>query len=578
MFGLPINFSRLNLAGLVVTLVVLAGIVVGLVLIRNPQIFRPKAAGTTKLVVLTITPPNTTVTPGQEFPVKIDVDPKGEKVGGAIIKLNFNPQFLEAKNIQIGTVLPLPLEDPVIAPGSVTLSQANPLVTATNPGTIATITFRALAQNSAAVPISFDQALTEVYTVETDINAINTMTGGSVTINPPPVNGGYSAWSACSQTCGTGTQTRTCTSPAPAFGGANCSALGPASQTCNTQPCPVNGGWSAWSVCSKPCGSGTQTRTCTNPAPANGGTTCTGAASQSCNTQVCPAPTVDIKANNSNGPVTIPYNTATTLSWTSTNTTSCTASSTPSGWSGSKAITGSESTGNLTAQKTFTLSCTGLGGTISDSVTVNVPAPVPGGWSPWSACTLPCGGGTKTWTCTNPAPANGGLECLLADSSRGLTETRSCNTQVCVVKPSITSCSANLAKVRVGDPVTYTMVVNPGTYQESALTYGWSGLNSFTQTNPANLKTITGAFTAKGVYSTMTSIVNFEGQNVQRNCGTIKAYLKGNLNEDDDDDVDLGDFNIFARYYKDKDLRADFSGDGKVDLADLNLLIRNFGK
>ena len=80
-------------------------------------------------------------------------------------------------------------------------------------------------------------------------------------------------------------------------------------------------------------------------------------------------PTVNIKANGSNGPIEIAYNTAATLSWTSTNATSCTASG---GWSGSKPKSGSASTGRLTSSKTFTLTCTGLGGSASDSVRVNV--------------------------------------------------------------------------------------------------------------------------------------------------------------------------------------------------------------
>ena len=81
------------------------------------------------------------------------------------------------------------------------------------------------------------------------------------------------------------------------------------------------------------------------------------------------SPTVDIKANNSDGPITIAYNTSAILTWTSNNADYCTASG---DWSGSKAISGSESTGNLTSSKTYTLTCSGPGGSASDSVTVNV--------------------------------------------------------------------------------------------------------------------------------------------------------------------------------------------------------------
>ena len=51
----------------------------------------------------------------------------------------------------------------------------------------------------------------------------------------PIVDGGWSAWSPCSLTCGSGTQTRTCDNPSPSGNGAPCS--GPSSQTCNTQSC-----------------------------------------------------------------------------------------------------------------------------------------------------------------------------------------------------------------------------------------------------------------------------------------------------------------------------------------------------
>jgi len=47
----------------------------------------------------------------------------------------------------------------------------------------------------------------------------------------------------------------------------------------------------------------------------------------------CAPPTVDVKANGSDGPISIPYNTSATLSWTAANANSCTASG---GWSGSR--------------------------------------------------------------------------------------------------------------------------------------------------------------------------------------------------------------------------------------------------
>lgn len=63
---------------------------------------------------------------------------------------------------------------------------------------------------------------------------------------------------------------------------------------------------------------------------------------------------------------------STTLQWTATDATTCTASN---GWSGTKTTTGSQSTDALTANTTYDLSCTGPGGTASASVTVAVSPP-----------------------------------------------------------------------------------------------------------------------------------------------------------------------------------------------------------
>ncbi|MCX6759339.1 MAG: hypothetical protein NT012_02135, partial [Candidatus Nealsonbacteria bacterium] len=92
--------------------------------------------------------------------------------------------------------------------------------------------------------------------------------------------------------------------------------------------------------------------------------------SYSCNAYT---PTVNIKANGSNGPITIPYNSSANLTWTSENADSCYASN---AWSGTKSTSGSQSTGNLTSSKTYTITCTGSDGSASDSVTVNVESQV----------------------------------------------------------------------------------------------------------------------------------------------------------------------------------------------------------
>ncbi|MEZ4815968.1 MAG: hypothetical protein R3A80_12325 [Bdellovibrionota bacterium] len=176
-------------------------------------------------------------------------------------------------------------------------------------------------------------------------------------INPPPnfsfVNG---AWGALmtdnSKADHFVYEYKLCNNPAPANGGAQCSAESGFSLVPNSNPrreerklnscvsgfelsagiCAlpaqttnqVDGGWSEWSswvnitACSKSCGGGTLTqsrsRTCSNPSPANGGADCVGSANETrsaaCNTQACcsPAGTVigsgDVPGNLSHSEVT----------------------------------------------------------------------------------------------------------------------------------------------------------------------------------------------------------------------------------------------------------------------------------
>ena len=123
-----------------------------------------------------------------------------------------------------------------------------------------------------------------------------------------------------------------------------------------------------------------------------------GSASDSVSVSVSPpsAPLVNLSAS----PTNLPFNGSTTLSWASSNTTSCTASG---GWSGSKATSGSQTISGLTADSSFDLTCSGPGGSVSDSVSVTVAAPsMPVVNLSASPTSLPFNGSTTlSWTSSN---------------------------------------------------------------------------------------------------------------------------------------------------------------------------------
>ena len=79
-----------------------------------------------------------------------------------------------------------------------------------------------------------------------------------------------------------------------------------------------------------------------------------------------PGPTVSLAAN----PTSVASGGSATLTWSSTDATSCLATG---AWTGGKATSGSETPGPLTTTSTFTLSCSGAGGSANQSVTVTVP-------------------------------------------------------------------------------------------------------------------------------------------------------------------------------------------------------------
>ena len=230
--------------------------------------------------------------------------------------------------------------------------------------------------------------------------------------------GSWVANGACNAPCGplgnvvsTFTVTRTAQN-----GGAACvdTAGSTSTQTCNTHvQCPVDcvGDWNLWPGCPVPCGGGAETRTYSVLLEPQHGGACPdrgGNETRACNTQACPPPVVDcIGAYGA-------------LS-------ACTESCGPNGVATRTfAITTAAANGGsacaLAAGDVETQPC---------NTAIDCPVDCVGAMDPWTACSLPCGGGTQTRNFVVSAPAlHGGL--CPAD---GTSESQACNTAVCPPPP-----------------------------------------------------------------------------------------------------------------------------------------------
>lgn len=109
-----------------------------------------------------------------------------------------------------------------------------------------------------------------------------------------------------------------------------------------------------------------------------------------------PAPTVNITAT----PSTVAAGGSSTLDWTSTNATSCSASNS---WSGAKAVNGSQVVSAITVLSTYTLTCSGAGGQAVASATVT---PDPDTIVPTVTLTAPIDGATVSGTVQIEATAS----------------------------------------------------------------------------------------------------------------------------------------------------------------------------
>jgi hypothetical protein len=189
----------------------------------------------------------------------------------------------------------------------------------------------------------------------------------------------------------------------------------------NATSCTATGGWSGAKATS-----GTQsTGAITMPSSYSLTCTGTGGTSGASTVLVNIIPTATLVAS----PSVIASGGTSTLTWSSTNATSCTATGAGAGWSGSKATSGTQSTGALTATTSYSLSCSGAGGTSSlvtatvtiSSGTVTVAPTIAAlavSQTQQFTATVP-GGGAATWTVDGIAGGNATVGVVTSGGTSG---------------------------------------------------------------------------------------------------------------------------------------------------------------
>ena len=264
----------------------------------------------------------------------------------------------------------------------------------------------------------------------------------------------------------------------------------------NATNCTASGGWSGTKATSGNESSGVLTTTTAFTLTCSNGT---GNVSRNVTVSVSgnPAPTVMLTAN----PTAVTAGQSSQLTWSASNANSCTASG---AWSGSKATSGSQSTGAINTASTYTLSCTGNGGTTDASVTINVGTPAPTVTLTANPTAVTAGQSSQlTWNASNATSctASGawsGSKATSGSQSTGAINTASTYTLSCTGNGGTTDASVT---VNIGTPApTVDLTASP-----TSVNAGETSALSWT-TNNATTCTASGAWAgSKGTSGSQTT-------------------------------------------------------------------------
>jgi hypothetical protein len=277
----------------------------------------------------------------------------------------------------------------------------------------------------------------------------------------------------------------------------------------NATSCTASGGWSGGEPAS-----GSQT-TGALQSTTSYTLTCHGAggdatASVSVAVAPPPAPTVVLSV----APTNVPAGAAATLTWSSSDATSCTASG---GWSGDEPLNGSVSTGPLSVTASFSLNCAGPGGSTGQTVGVTVtgspPAPtvtltlnpttiVSGGsamlaWSSTNASSCSASGG---WNGGEPISGSLSTGALAATTSYTLTCTGAggsagTTAAVIVTPPAAPTVMLTANPTSIASGGTATLAWSTTNASSCTASGGWSGTKLTSGSQPTGALTTTASYT-----------------------------------------------------------------------------------
>jgi hypothetical protein len=192
-----------------------------------------------------------------------------------------------------------------------------------------------------------------------------------------------------------------------------------------------------------------------------------------------PAPTVSLSAS----PTTITSGGSSTLSWSSTNATSCTASG---GWSGAEATSGTQKV-TPTTTASYMLACTGAGGSANATATVTVnAAPAPTVTLSASPTTITSGGSSMlTWSSTNATSCTASGGWSGNEAASGMQQVTPTATTSYTLTCTGTGGSANATAAVTVNPAppapTVTLTASPTTITAGgSSTLSWSSANATT--------------------------------------------------------------------------------------------------